>query len=65
MYNANLSYAQLKKYMTVLKHKGLITEQDGKWTITEKGRELLKAYDVMVRLFETDVPRIEAQVSKS
>lgn len=44
MFVANLSYAQLKKYMAVIQQKNLMSEQDGKWTTTEKGKEFLKAY---------------------
>lgn len=43
MFNARLSYAQLKHYRLFLLSKGLVDEVNGKWAITEKGREYLRA----------------------
>ena len=43
MYMARLSYVQLKYYQRYLLSKDLIGEVDGKWVITERGREYLKA----------------------
>ncbi len=43
MFNARLSYAQLKNYRLFLLSKGLVEEVDGKWAITEKGNEYLRA----------------------
>jgi predicted transcriptional regulator len=46
MYNALLSYAQLKDYLTFLIGKGLIRDDGfGIYTPTQKGIELLRKYE--------------------
>lgn len=44
MYGARLSYAQLKHYHDYLTERGLVTQVDGLWVATEKGRSFLRAY---------------------
>jgi predicted transcriptional regulator len=46
MYRANLSFAQVKKYLRVLLRSGLL-ERDGdsSYLITERGREFLEFYE--------------------
>lgn len=43
MYNARLSYLQLKYYRECLLSMGLIREGSSGWAITEKGKEYLNA----------------------
>ena len=60
MYNAYLSYAQLKEYLSVLTENGLLEYQDGekKYKTTEKGLQFLKAYEHMNEM--TGPMRIES-----
>lgn len=44
MHDARLSHAQLKQFVEYLLNKGLIVESDRKLSITDKGREYLRAY---------------------
>jgi predicted transcriptional regulator len=45
MYQANLSYVQLEKYLKVLLDGGLVEcDGDSCYLITQKGREFLEAY---------------------
>jgi len=45
MYQANLSYVQLEKYLRVLLDGGLVQcDKDSCYLITQKGREFLKTY---------------------
>jgi predicted transcriptional regulator len=59
MYNAYLSYAQLKEYLSVLMENGLLEYQEGeqKYKTTEKGLQFLRAYDHMTKM--TGPMRIE------
>jgi predicted transcriptional regulator len=52
MYKAFLSYAQLKEYLAILTHNGLLSFDDGTQTFktTEKGLKFLKAYGQLDRL---------------
>ena len=49
MYNAYLSYAQLKEYLSVLTENGLLEYQEGehKYKTTEKGLQFMRAYEHM------------------
>jgi predicted transcriptional regulator len=52
MYNAYLSYAQLKEYLSVLTENGLLEYQEGeqKYKTTEKGLQFLRAYEHMNKM---------------
>ncbi|MDQ3909890.1 MAG: winged helix-turn-helix domain-containing protein [Thermoproteota archaeon] len=52
MYKAFLSYAQLKEYLAILTHNGLLSFDDGTQTFktTEKGLKFLKAYGQLDQL---------------
>jgi predicted transcriptional regulator len=52
MYKAFLSYAQLKEYLTILTHNGLLSFDVGTQTFktTEKGLRFLKAYGQLDQL---------------
>ncbi|MEW5840932.1 winged helix-turn-helix domain-containing protein [Nitrososphaera sp.] len=50
MYRANLSYSQLRFYLSFLLGRELITNRDGMWVATEKGREYLSAYGQMRKI---------------
>lgn len=54
MYNARLSYTQLKYYQNLLLNRGLVTHAAGKWVITEKGRAFLKAYLVTEEILQQE-----------
>lgn len=62
MYKANLSYAQLKVYLSLLKDKGLIQELNGQWVTTEKGSEFVNAYHAILRLVKSDDSAKEVEV---
>jgi predicted transcriptional regulator len=52
MYEAYLSYAQLKRFLSSLLERGLIEYQkeDQLYTITEKGIHLLQVYNQLIQL---------------
>ena len=52
MYNAFLSYAQLKEYLKTLQENGLLEYQETKGTYltTDKGLNFLKIYNKMDKL---------------
>ena len=54
MYRANLSYSQLVKYLELLQDRDLIQIQRGQWVATDKGREFLDAYNVILRFVGPD-----------
>lgn len=53
MYGSRLSHAQLKYYEEILSEKGLINKIENKWSITEKGREYLKAWEQVKEILES------------
>lgn len=53
MYGSRLSHAQLMHYEEILSEKGLISKVDNKWSITEKGREYLKAWEQVKEVLES------------
>jgi len=62
MYNAYLSYAQLKEYLSVLLENGLIEHiaSNNTYRTTEKGIKFLRAFDQIDKLTGT----IAAEVPK-
>lgn len=54
MFSANLSYAQLVRYLQLLENKDLIQIQNGHWVATEKGREFVNAYSAMSKIITQD-----------
>jgi len=44
MYGSNTSFEQLRKYLEYMKAHGLMVEENDIFSITEKGREFVKAY---------------------
>jgi predicted transcriptional regulator len=55
MYKSNLSFFQVQRYITILKHQNLVTEDtyEGKrsYIITEKGREYVHAFQQLLASF--------------
>jgi predicted transcriptional regulator len=51
MFRANLSYTQLKSYLSFLSEKQLAIQKEGLWVATEKGRKYLAAYSAVRRIF--------------
>ena len=61
MYQANLSYMQVQKYLRALLEKDLLNHDDNSfYLITMKGLQFLKLYDKHVELFR----RLEEQVEE-
>ena len=52
MFACNLNYVILTKYTNELIAKGLIIEDQGKYTLTPKGLEFLKLLDTYIKLNE-------------
>ena len=52
MYNAYLSYAQLKEYLSVLTENGLLEYMEGenKYKTSEKGLQFMRAYEHMNKM---------------
>lgn len=47
MYRASLSFTQLKSYIAVLTKTGLIEENNHLFSITEKGKKWLEAWNIL------------------
>jgi predicted transcriptional regulator len=60
MYKANLSYFQLKKYVSTLLAKGLLQEavHNGKksYRCTHRGRQYIEAFRDLTRLLRNSIP---------
>lgn len=54
MYKANLSHAQLKIYLPLLEAKGLIQSRNGLWIATEKGKDFVSSYKMLMKLIESE-----------
>lgn len=52
MYDVNLSFGQLQKYLPALKEAGLVTEQSGIWKTTEKGFGVMEACTICNQLIK-------------
>lgn len=52
MEKAGLSYAQLKKYLRLLKEAGFLSEKQGIWKTTEKGFHAIEACKICHLLTE-------------
>ena len=66
LYQANLSYTQLKSYLQFLKDAGLITEEGGKkrgnlFKTTYNGNLFLYHWSKILSLIEKDLPSEEPQ----
>ena len=49
MYRANLSYDQLRRYLTVLTRQEIVARNDaGNYQVTEKGRDILRRVSTVV-----------------
>jgi predicted transcriptional regulator len=59
MYKANLSYAQLEKYLSLLETKGLIHLRNGLWIATERGKDFVSSYNMIMKFMgpeESEIP---------
>jgi len=59
MYNANMSYAQIQKYLKFLISQGLIDKvhvgnPSVTYQITDKGQSLVKSIDAVLEILEMD-----------
>jgi predicted transcriptional regulator len=52
MYKANLSFAQLNKYIGLLLDKRLMEQDEGVYTTTERGDEYIKDFEKIKAPFE-------------
>lgn len=50
MYKANMSFGMLNKYVDVLVERGLLTYNGRQYIITQRGREFVKHYLMMLDL---------------
>jgi predicted transcriptional regulator len=68
LYNANLSYEQLKKYLELLSSHGFIQKKvDGNretWTTTEKGLGVIEACQIC-RLIFKESEKIDKRANRS
>ena len=59
MYGARLSYAQLLRRMKFLENKGMIQKtKEGKWIITDIGRDYLGHFEKIVKILESERPPV-------
>ena len=55
MYKVNIGYLQFRHYFELLQSRKLISRIDNKgWSITERGREYLAAYEQLMQVMEGD-----------
>ncbi len=45
MYKGNLSFSQTNAYLALLISQGLLSQENGKYETTEKGRKFISAYN--------------------
>jgi predicted transcriptional regulator len=45
MYKSNLSFAQANAYLNLLISLGLLTQENGEYETTDKGRQFISAYN--------------------
>jgi predicted transcriptional regulator len=65
LYKANLSYTQLKLYLSFLERKGLIQSRNGWWIATEKGKDFVSSYKMIIKLIKSEIPVIAKPPVKS
>lgn len=58
MYGARLSYAQLLRHMKSLENKRMIQKTEGKWIITDIGRDYLGHFEKIAKILEADRPQV-------
>ncbi len=63
MKNANLSSSMAEKYTSILEEKGLITFSNGRYEITEKGRQVLDRLR-RIRKLQLEIDELISSVSK-
>ncbi|AWR95102.1 winged helix-turn-helix domain-containing protein [Acidianus brierleyi] len=63
MKNANLSNTITEKYINILKNKGLIDYVDGRYVVTEKGKNILQRLRKL-RELEVEIAELFNSVSK-
>ena len=61
MYQANLSFVQVNKYLHDLSETGLLNHGDSRYLITKKGMEFLRLYDDYIKR----CTRLKEQVDRS
>ncbi len=68
MYRANLSYTQLRKYLPLMLHNGLIVQSniDGKegYGITEEGIEYLQIYHELIKKVNNNAGKRNIQLGR-
>jgi len=62
LYQANLNYNQLQKYLTLLLERGLLEECGSSYRTTEKGREFLATFVKLQELLAGDSQQAHARV---
>jgi predicted transcriptional regulator len=55
IYKAGIGYFQFKQYARIAQSRELITRTaDGRWFITDKGKEYLKAYKGLMKVLDEE-----------
>ncbi len=55
MYKGNLSFAQTNAYLTLLTSLGLLSQENGKYETTDKGRQFISAYNHLNKIIGTPI----------
>jgi predicted transcriptional regulator len=50
MYNGNMSFAQTNAYLSLLTSQGLLSQENGKYETTDKGRQFISAYNQLGKI---------------
>jgi len=56
MYKNSMSFAQTNAYLSLLVSLGLLTQQNGNYETTDKGRQFLSAYNNLGEIMGTHAP---------
>jgi len=58
MYKGNLSFAQANAYLSLLTSLGLLSQENGKYETTDKGRQFISAYNHLGKIIGIPAPSL-------
>jgi len=56
MYKGNMSFTQINAYLSLLVSLGLLSQVDGKYETTDRGRQFISAYNSLGEIMGKPVP---------
>jgi len=58
MYEGNMSFAQINAYLSLLTSLGLLSQENGKYETTDKGRQFISAYNNLGKIIGIPAPLV-------